>query len=49
VQGTQYSEQLADGQWQCFYGMINIAAVNALVIYANNMRKDQPDKKIKRK
>jgi hypothetical protein len=32
-----------------FYDMINIAAVNALVIYANNMRKDQPDKKIKRK
>jgi len=32
-----------------FYGMINIAAVNALVIYANNMRKDQPEKKIKRK
>jgi hypothetical protein len=30
-----------------FYGMINIAAVNALVIYANNMRKDQPEKKIK--
>ena len=32
-----------------FYGMINIAAVSALVIYANNMRKDQPEKKIKRK
>jgi hypothetical protein len=32
-----------------FYGMINIAAVNALVIYANNMRKDQPEKKIKMK
>jgi len=32
-----------------FYGMIDIAAVNALVIYANNMRKDQPEKKIKRK
>jgi len=30
-------------------GMINIAAVNALVIYANNMREDQPEKKIKRK
>ena len=25
-------------------GMINIAAVNELVIYANNMRKDQPEK-----
>jgi hypothetical protein len=32
-----------------FYNMINIATVNALVIYANNIRKDQPDKKIKRK
>ena len=32
-----------------FYGMINIAAVNALVIYAHNMLKDQPEKKIKRK
>jgi hypothetical protein len=31
-----------------FYGMINTAAVNTLVIYAN-MRKDQPEKKIKRK
>jgi len=29
--------------------MINIAAVNALVIYAHNMGKDQPEKKIKRK
>jgi len=32
-----------------FYDMVNIAAVNALVIYAHNMRKDQPEKKIKRK
>jgi hypothetical protein len=32
-----------------FYGTINIAAVNALVKYANNMRKDQREKKIKRK
>ena len=30
-----------------FYGMINIVAVKALVIYAHNMRKDQPEKKIK--
>jgi hypothetical protein len=29
--------------------MINTAAVNALVIYAHNMHKDQPEKKIKRK
>ena len=32
-----------------FYGMINIAAVNALNIYAHSMCKDQPEKKIKRK
>jgi hypothetical protein len=32
-----------------FYGVINIAAVNAPVIYAHNMSKDQPEKKIKRK
>jgi len=32
-----------------FYDMINTAAVNALVIYAHNMRKDQPEKKEKRK
>ena len=29
--------------------MIKIIAVNALVIYAYNMHKDQPEKKIKRK
>jgi len=32
-----------------FYGMINIAAVNALVIYAHNMHKYQPEKKIRMK
>jgi len=32
-----------------FYGMINIAVVNVLVIYAHSMRKDQPEKKTKRK
>jgi hypothetical protein len=32
-----------------FYDMVKIAAVNALVIYAHNMNKDQPEKKIKRK
>jgi hypothetical protein len=37
------------GTMAMFYGMINIATVSALVIYANNLRKDQPDKKIKRK
>jgi len=35
------------GTMAIFYGMINIAAVNALAIHANNMTKDQPDKKIK--
>ena len=29
------------------YGMINIADINALVIYIHNMRKDKPQKKIK--
>jgi hypothetical protein len=32
-----------------FHDMINTAAVSALVIYAYNMPKDQPEKKIKRK
>jgi hypothetical protein len=32
-----------------FYGIINIAVVNVLVIYAHNMRKVQLEKKIKRK
>ena len=43
--------QTATHRWTIalFYGMINTAAVNALVIYAHNMRKDQPEKKIKRK
>jgi hypothetical protein len=30
-----------------FYGMINIAGINALVIYTHNRRKDQPEKKLK--
>jgi hypothetical protein len=48
---TRYTVQRATRRWTMtmFYGMINIVAVNALVIYANNMRKDQPEKKIKRK
>jgi hypothetical protein len=32
-----------------YCGMMNIVAVNAWVVYAHNMRKDQPEKKIKRK
>ena len=32
-----------------FYGTINIAAINALVIYPHNVHKDQPEKRIKRK
>jgi len=48
---ARYTVQRATRRWTMamFYGMINIAAVNALVMYANNMRKDQSEKKIKRK
>jgi hypothetical protein len=48
---ARYTVQPVTRRWTMamFYGMINIAAVNALVIYANNMCKEQPDKKIKRK
>ena len=48
---ARYTVQQATCRWTMamFYGMINIAAVNALFIYANNMHKDQPEKKIKRK
>jgi len=44
---ARYTVQSATRTWTMamFYGMINIA----LVTYANNMRKDQPEKKIKRK
>jgi hypothetical protein len=47
---AKYTVQRATRRWTMamFYGMIDIAAVNALVIYANNLRKDQPEKKIKR-
>ena len=48
---ARYTVERANRRWTMamFYGMINIAAVNALVIHANNMCKDQPEKKIKRK
>jgi hypothetical protein len=48
---ARYTVQQETRRWTMaiFYGMINIAVVNALVIYAHNMRKDQPEKKIKRK
>jgi len=48
---ARYTVQRATRRWTMamFYGMINIATVNALVIYAHNMRKNQPEKKIKRK
>ena len=48
---ARYTVKQATRRWTMamFYGMISIAAVNALVIYVNNMRKDQPEKKIKRK
>jgi hypothetical protein len=47
-----YTVQRATRRWTMavFYGKISIAAVNALVIvYAHNMRKVQPEEKIKRK
>jgi hypothetical protein len=48
---ARYTVQRATGRWtvEMFYGIINIAAVNALVIYTHSMRKVQPEKKIKRK
>jgi hypothetical protein len=48
---ARYTVQPATRRWTTamFYGMISIAVVNALVIYAHNMCKDQPEKKIKRK
>jgi len=48
---ARYTVERATSRWTVamFYGMINIAAVNALVIHGNNMCKDQPEKKIKRK
>jgi hypothetical protein len=37
---ARYTVQRATGRWTMamFYGIINIAAVNALVIYTDNMR-----------
>ena len=48
---ARYTVQRVTRRWTMatFYGTINIAAVNALVTYAHNMRKDEPEKKIKRK
>ena len=48
---ARYTVQRANRRWTMAmsYGMINIAAVNALVIHAHNMRKDQPEKTLKRK
>jgi hypothetical protein len=48
---ARYTVQRANRRWTMtmLHGMINIAAVNALVIYANYMRKDQSEKKTKRK
>jgi hypothetical protein len=48
---ARYTVQRATGRWtmaMC-YVMINIAAVNALLMCANKMRKDQPEKRIKGK
>jgi len=48
---ARYTVQRANRRWimAMFYGMTNIAAVNALVIHAHDMWKDQSGKKIKRK
>jgi hypothetical protein len=48
---ARFTVQRATRRWTMamFYGMISIVALNALVIYANNMCKDQPEEKIKRK
>ena len=48
---ARYTVKRATRRWRMamFYDMINIAAVNGLVIHTNNMSKDQPEKKIKRK
>jgi len=47
---VRYTVQQATGRWTMavFCGMINIVAVNALVVYAHNMHKGQPEKKINR-
>jgi len=48
---ARYIVQRATRRWTMamFCGMVNIAAVNALVIYAHNVRKNQTEKMIKRK
>ena len=48
---ARHTVQRENRRWTMakFYSMINIAVVNTLFIYAHNMRKDQPEKKIKRK
>jgi len=47
---AKYTVQRATCRWTMamFYGMINIAAVNALVKCTHKMRKDQPEKKDKK-
>jgi len=48
---AMYTVQRATRIWimAMFCAMINITAINALVIYAHYMRQTQPEKKIKRK
>jgi len=48
---ARYTVQRVTCRWKMtmFYSMISIAAVNALVMCAHNMRKDQPEKRMKRK
>jgi hypothetical protein len=48
---ARYTVQRETRRWTMakFHGMINIAVVNELVIYAHNLRKDRAEKKTKRK
>ena len=48
---ARYTVRRATRRWTMavFSGIFNIAAVNELVIYTNKIRKDQPEKKMKRK
>ena len=48
---ARYTVQRAPRKWTMamFYGAVNVALVNAFVVYAHNMRKQQRHMKLKRK
>ena len=48
---AQYTVERATRRWTMamFYGVVNIASVNAFVVYAHNMRKQQRHMKLKQK